>query len=443
MINPTKLRRTASVSNASLATTVDPSSLLSSDLWPSPVESPYAARSPPDPHTAAGPAMYLGKRVHSDHGFDADHSQLADAHYPKTPLRYGRGQSVSGLAYPEAVTPQSATRSFSVSSLPYTPARAQNYPLMSPMDTPLPTPSEHAADGFFEFGSSKASGWNFQFDLPEPLHPASTEPAIASELDSDTTLMASDFYKDMYQPRSESVLSSLDGTFDSVESDRFSSVPSVQSPGPGGHGDSFVQPSTNMGVVPEYGFDVASGFEAPATAATGVNPFYKPPSYLRRTRSEVVSRPDLAQNTDAGIDILRARSHSVVDFSNQAPVNMMARHGAQVTGPGPAMTPSNSGANNAAATDEKPYVCETCEKCFRRMEHLRRHMKTHTMERPYPCTVEGCERRFSRTDNLKAHILTHAKKTGRNVYVEGLAEKQDIKPIKRRKSRKSADAIPV
>lgn len=71
-------------------------------------------------------------------------------------------------------------------------------------------------------------------------------------------------------------------------------------------------------------------------------------------------------------------------------------------------------------SDEKPHICTipACDMRFKRQEHLRRHERTHTDERPFSCDV--CGKRFSRTDNLKSHRKTHMKKTGRNVFVPGL-----------------------
>ncbi|PKI83199.1 hypothetical protein MVES_003076 [Malassezia vespertilionis] len=59
---------------------------------------------------------------------------------------------------------------------------------------------------------------------------------------------------------------------------------------------------------------------------------------------------------------------------------------------------------------DKMHVCH-CGRRFKRMEHLKRHNRTHTQERPHRCPVENCAKSFGRSDNLAQHIKTHYKGT--------------------------------
>ncbi|ORX89608.1 hypothetical protein K493DRAFT_189480, partial [Basidiobolus meristosporus CBS 931.73] len=57
----------------------------------------------------------------------------------------------------------------------------------------------------------------------------------------------------------------------------------------------------------------------------------------------------------------------------------------------------------------RKHICHVCYKRFNRSEHLKRHVRTHTGEKPYKCTFPGCLREFSRSDEQSRHAKVHEK----------------------------------
>ena len=59
------------------------------------------------------------------------------------------------------------------------------------------------------------------------------------------------------------------------------------------------------------------------------------------------------------------------------------------------------------STDNFVHVCSICNKAFRLAGRLRKHMLTHSGERPYTCA--DCGGLFRCSSHLKTHMLTHTK----------------------------------
>lgn len=97
-------------------------------------------------------------------------------------------------------------------------------------------------------------------------------------------------------------------------------------------------------------------------------------------------------------------SHSPNHDYRQYPT--LQHHAVQRTASGPFRR-----ARSATVSEMNPYSkshscpIPMCGRLFKRLEHLKRHVRTHTQERPYLCTL--CNKAFSRSDNLAQHRRTH------------------------------------
>ncbi|KAH6690391.1 cutinase G-box binding protein [Plectosphaerella plurivora] len=69
--------------------------------------------------------------------------------------------------------------------------------------------------------------------------------------------------------------------------------------------------------------------------------------------------------------------------------------------------PNRRGRKQSLTEDpSKTFVCELCNRRFRRQEHLKRHYRSlHTHDKPFEC--HECGKKFSRSDNLAQHARTH------------------------------------
>ncbi|KAL9984137.1 hypothetical protein ACROYT_G006400, partial [Oculina patagonica] len=78
----------------------------------------------------------------------------------------------------------------------------------------------------------------------------------------------------------------------------------------------------------------------------------------------------------------------------------------------PSLSPSNTGESNESYpdrkmdTEERPFKCTYCEKCFTNPEYLKVHERIHTGEKPYKCGE--CGKCFRQSSNLMIHKKIHS-----------------------------------
>lgn len=89
----------------------------------------------------------------------------------------------------------------------------------------------------------------------------------------------------------------------------------------------------------------------------------------------------------------------------------------------PQQAPVNRRGRKQSLTEDpsKTFVCELCNRRFRRQEHLKRHYRSlHTHDKPFEC--HECGKKFSRSDNLSQHARTH----GSGAIVMGVLEDGEL-----------------
>ncbi|KAK4187162.1 hypothetical protein QBC35DRAFT_385467 [Podospora australis] len=110
-------------------------------------------------------------------------------------------------------------------------------------------------------------------------------------------------------------------------------------------------------------------------------------------------------SSDAG-----SKLETVADMTNSSPSASAAATAAGGTSPTADEAASTITVNTKlppasfppSKTDKpRPHVCGTCDRSFARLEHLKRHERSHTKEKPFECPE--CRRCFARRDLLLRH----------------------------------------
>ncbi|KAI3381995.1 hypothetical protein SNEBB_008066 [Seison nebaliae] len=72
-------------------------------------------------------------------------------------------------------------------------------------------------------------------------------------------------------------------------------------------------------------------------------------------------------------------------------------------------TKKNISSTNSSNNSKKVHYCtySSCAKSYRKISHLKAHIRSHTGEKPYVCKWKGCGWKFARSDELARHNRKH------------------------------------
>ncbi|KAK9459270.1 uncharacterized protein V1516DRAFT_679458 [Lipomyces oligophaga] len=94
-------------------------------------------------------------------------------------------------------------------------------------------------------------------------------------------------------------------------------------------------------------------------------------------------------------------SSAATASSKSASISASAANTSPLDQTAAATTPTKQQQQQQKSDKPRPHTCTTCLRSFARLEHLKRHERSHTKEKPFECEV--CERRFARRDLLLRH----------------------------------------
>ncbi|KAI0100391.1 hypothetical protein GGR51DRAFT_532768 [Nemania sp. FL0031] len=132
---------------------------------------------------------------------------------------------------------------------------------------------------------------------------------------------------------------------------------------------------------------------------------------IKKSKKESRKSLPLMNVTAAGADSTPAQEQQQENTQNEATNpsdNATNSSDNSEPAPAPIPAPANRRGRKQSLTEDpsKTFVCELCNRRFRRQEHLKRHYRSlHTQDKPFECNE--CGKKFSRSDNLAQHARTH------------------------------------
>ncbi|KAF2970195.1 hypothetical protein GQX73_g3338 [Xylaria multiplex] len=166
-------------------------------------------------------------------------------------------------------------------------------------------------------------------------------------------------------------------------------------------------------LAPESGFDcedttcAVTGMPSPASFDSDAHQDKKLKKSKKEARNPVPIMTAAAADDSTSAQEQRQETTTQNESTNASDNAANSSDSSDPT-PAPLPAPANRRGRKQSLTEDpsKTFVCELCNRRFRRQEHLKRHYRSlHTQDKPFECNE--CGKKFSRSDNLAQHARTH------------------------------------
>ncbi|KAH8242778.1 hypothetical protein KR032_002145 [Drosophila birchii] len=148
------------------------------------------------------------------------------------------------------------------------------------------------------------------------------------------------------------------------------------------------------------------------STATGAKQQMKPPVPAPAPQPIHVTVPALSQAPPPPLASQHKKSPDQVQETTAQKVKS-ARPPTQKIQPLSGQEEPNTSGDVSTATGGSALICPTCNREFKKKEHLTQHVKLHAGLRPFKCSEDGCDKAFSRKEHLSRHLISHS---GQKMY---------------------------
>ncbi|KAG7785796.1 hypothetical protein KL910_000571 [Ogataea haglerorum] len=142
---------------------------------------------------------------------------------------------------------------------------------------------------------------------------------------------------------------------------------------------------------------------APASAPYHYDTPYSHTQVRQYSRFQYLTPPNSSSSSTSGVSSFLGGDNKAEEYKKKLALGSGLKEPERLDRPLQSSR-SKSRSKNSEQEKKKTHECPLCHSRFQRPEHVKRHMRSHSSEKPFVCPQEKCGKRFNRNDNLKQHL---------------------------------------